>query len=69
MSYNYSKLKGKIIEKCGSQAGLANVLRITQSTLSQKLNGHYSFSQDEINKISKYLGIEKAEIGAYFFTH
>lgn len=66
--YNYSKLKGRIIEKYGSQSGFANVLGVTQSTLSQKLNGHYNFSQNEINVISKYLEIKKEEIGVYFFT-
>lgn len=53
--YNYSKLKGRIIEKYGSQSGFANVLGVTQSTLSQKLNGHYNFSQNEINVISNIL--------------
>jgi len=68
-NYNYSKLKGRIIEKYGSQSGFASVLGVTQSTLSQKLNGHYNFSQDEINVISKHLEIEKEEIGTYFFTN
>ena len=67
--YNYSKLKGKIIERCGSMHSFAiNVLNITPNQFSRILNNQSSFRQEQIRKCIDFLKIQDEEIGSYFFT-
>jgi transcriptional regulator with XRE-family HTH domain len=68
MKYDYSKLLGKIKE-CGyTQESLAQVIKMSESTLNLKLNNKASFKQSEIKRICKVLGISEDEIGVYFFA-
>ena len=66
--YNYNKLKGKIVEKYGSSRAFSQVLGIAEWTLSQKLKGRYDFTQGEILRSCKLLGIPMKEVSAYFFN-
>lgn len=67
MSFNYNKLRGKIIEKFGTQRKFATAMGVSERTLSLKLNNKIFFSQDEITTISELLKIESNEIQVYFF--
>ena len=67
MAFNYSKLRGRIIEKFGTQGCFSKRLGVSERTLSLKLNNRIFFSQDEIAKISDLLGINSDEIQDYFF--
>lgn len=67
MAFNYDKLRGRIVEKFGTQGRLARALGVSERTLSLKLNNKIFFSQDEIAKISKLLNITLDEIQDYFF--
>ena len=66
--YDYSKLKGRIVEMKMTQNDLAEEIQIAKSTLNLKLNNKISFSQDDIIAVSKVLLIPKEVIGIYFFT-
>ena len=66
--FDYSKLKGRIIEKCNSQKAFADRLGITQSTLTSKLRGYTGFSQEEIFLSADILEINLERINQYFFT-
>lgn len=68
MPYNYSKLKGRIVEKYGTQAALAKELDWSERTLSLKLTGKIAFSQSDIESMVKALGLGRKDIQAYFFT-
>ena len=68
MSFNYDKLRGKIIEQFGTQGKFAKELKVSQRTLSLKLNNRIFFSQDEIARISELLNIAPEEITEYFFN-
>ena len=68
MSWDYSKLKGKIKEVCGTQDSFAEKIGIGRVSLSQRLNNSLEFSQDEIFKSCHVLGIDKEEIPVYFFS-
>ena len=68
MSYDYSKLLGKIKEKYKNQEEFAKALNISRASLSAKLNCKRDFSQDEINEAVELLGIQKIDIPDYFFT-
>ena len=67
MSYDYRKLKGKIIEKFGTQSKFAEKLGVSERTLSLKLNNKVYWVQDEITKACKLLGISENEAHKYFF--
>ena len=41
--FNYNKLKGRIVEKLGSQTALATQMGISAITLTQKLKGRVAF--------------------------
>lgn len=67
MAFNYNKLRGRIIEKFGTQRSFAKKLGVSERTISLKLNNKIFFSQDEITSISELLKIESNEIQVYFF--
>ena len=66
--FNFSKLKGLMTEKGYSQKDLSEHLGISQNSVSRKLGGKSYFSADETCKIANLLGIDKDEIGIYFFS-
>ena len=68
MAFNYSKLKGKIVEKFGTQAAFAKALGVSQRTLSLKMQSKIYFRQDEINKAMHLHGIPMEDAREYFFT-
>lgn len=68
MAFDYSKLKGKIIEKYGSQSLFAKKIGVSKNTLSLKMNNRVRFTSNDIVKITDMLEIPKEEVGTYFFT-
>ena len=68
MSFDYSRLRGKIKEVFGTQDKFAKALGIGRVSLSQRLNNYSDFSQNEINKAYILLNLSKEEIPKYFFT-
>lgn len=67
MTFDYSKLKGKIREVCSTQENFAKSLNRTDTTINNKLNNKTFFTQDEIFKSVEVLGIDSHEIAEYFF--
>lgn len=65
--FNYSRLRGRIIEKCGSQTSFADKVGISAITLTQKLKGRVAFRNDEILHMARILDIPVNEIPSYFF--
>jgi transcriptional regulator with XRE-family HTH domain len=65
--FNYAKLRGRIVEKCGSQASFASKTGISVVTLTQKLKGRVAFRNDEILRMAKVLDIPTSKIPDYFF--
>lgn len=68
IEFDYSKLKGRIIEKYGCQKKFAKAWKKSGNTVSKKLNNKFRFSSDDIIEISSMLEIPPQEIGKYFFT-
>ena len=68
MKFDYSKLRGRIREKFGTQDNFAKALEIGRVSLSQRLNNHLEFTQEEINNACELLEINKNDIAKYFFT-
>lgn len=63
---NSNKLRGKISEAGLSQRKLAQLIGISENTISSKMNHHGCFDTNEIDRICEALGItsdsEKVEI-------
>ncbi|MCX4364569.1 MAG: DUF739 family protein [Bacilli bacterium] len=69
-NYDYSKLKGRVIEKLGSLKKYAEMLSLSDTALSNKLKNKTAFSQDEILKSmdKDVLDIPETDVSLYFFT-
>lgn len=65
--YDYRKLLGKIKEQLGCNANLALKMKISERTISLKLNSKIDFKQTEISEICNILDIPDQEIPNYFF--
>ena len=69
MRFIYNKLRGRIVEKFGSQAEFSKYIGQSEQIVSAKLAGNSSFTQDNIIAWSWALDIDQHDIGVYFFTH
>lgn len=67
MDFNYAKLKGRIVEKYGTQGRFAEALGVNQMTVSRKLNGENAFTRNDMLIWAQLLAIERTDIGSYFF--
>lgn len=65
--FDYSKLLGRLKEKGLTQEQFADLLGMSGTTLSKKLNGKSEWTQAEINKACEILEIDPVEIPIYFF--
>lgn len=68
MPIDYSKLKGRIVEKCGTQGNFAQKMGLSERTVSLKLSGKIPFKQPEILKALEVLDLSEEDIQAYFFV-
>ena len=68
MAYDYAKLNGRIIEKCGTQAVFAERMGLSERTVSLKLNNKVAWKQPEMQKAAGVLEFPETEIQTYFFT-
>lgn len=66
--YEYRKLRGRIVEKCGSQRAFSEKVGASYVVVSNHLRGLSGFSQEDIVKWSEALDIKPEEYGAYFFA-
>ena len=65
---DYSKLRGRIVEKYGSIRAFAEAADMSRAQISHKLNGRTDFYTRDIIKWSKLLEIAPEDIHIYFFS-
>ena len=68
MAFDYSKLRGRIIEKFGTQISFADAMQWSERTLSLKLNSKVAWKQHEICKAIELLELTHGDIREYFFN-
>ena len=68
MTFNYSKLRGRIREVFGTQDRFAEAMGRSYTSISQNLNNKSEWTQTEINRAVEVLGIDDVDIPAYFFA-
>lgn len=67
MSFDYSNLSGRIVQKFGTQYNFANALGISERSLSLKLNNKVFWKNSEIARVCRLLEINDEDIPKYFF--
>lgn len=67
MAFDYSKLKGRIVEKYSTQYAFAGKMGWSERTLSLKLNGIRAWKQPEICRALFLLELSREDINDYFF--
>lgn len=67
LEFNYSKLKGRIVEKFGSQASFIDNISMSEVTFIKKIKNGY-FNQKEIDEIINVLDLTVDDIPYYFFV-
>ena len=66
--FDYSFLRGRIVERYGTNRNFACAIGISHVTLSLKLQNRISFRQAEMMKIAELLKLKDEEIRKAFFT-
>ncbi len=66
-SFNYCKIRGKIIEKYGSIENFSKEFGQTATTVGKKLSGKSVWTQSDIMKAQMLLDIPIDKITEYFF--
>ena len=66
--YDYSKLRGRIKEKIGTEGEFAHSINRTPNYISKVFRNGTYLSQVDIDNGAKVLDIPVEEIGVYFFT-
>ena len=67
MRFDYSKLLGRIIEVYGNQGNFAIAMRLSERTMSLKLNNIRPWKDNEIKKAMKLLKLPENKVHLYFF--
>lgn len=65
---NGNKIKGRIVELGMNQGDVAEKMKLSQPTLSQKLNNIRPMDLDEAEKLSEILMIPAEKFCDYFFA-
>lgn len=63
-----NKLRGRIIEMCGTLQNFADQIGVNNTTVTKKLAGRSAWDQQEILRAVKVLDLEVADIPGYFFN-
>ncbi|MDO5785551.1 MAG: DUF739 family protein [Eubacteriales bacterium] len=68
IEFDYSRLRGKIREVCGTQDAYADKIHLGRVSVSQRLNNNLEFSQSEMINSAEVLNFSTTEIPQYFFV-
>lgn len=68
VQFDYSRLKGRIVEVFGTQDAFAEAIKLGRVSVSQRLNNKLEFSQGEILRSAEVLHFPLSQISDYFFT-
>lgn len=67
MIERYAALRGRIVEKYGTQQEFCEALGMSQTSVSKKMTGQTGFSQQDIEKWCELLDINLGDIGRFFY--
>ena len=67
-TYEYRKLKGRIVEKYGTQTAFAEAVGLSVNSMSKKMNCHVPITSTEIAEWSKLLDIKPEQYHEFYFS-
>ena len=67
-TYDYSKLNGKMRESGITQANLAKMIGISETSMNLRLKNKANFKQNEMLDICNVLHIPVEQVDVYFFA-
>ena len=67
-TYDYSKLRGRIREKIGTEGEFAKKIGRTPNYISKVFRNATYLSQEDISKAAILLDVSADDIGSYFFS-
>lgn len=62
----YQKLNARIVEKFGRATRFAEAMEMSDSLLSQRLNGNFPWKINEVEKAVELLKIKRNEVADFF---
>jgi len=68
VEFDYSKLRGRIVEKFGTLGAFAQAAGITEVALSRKMNNKMSITRDDMIRWSELLDISLDDYGVFYFV-
>lgn len=68
ITYDYSKLKGLIVEKFRTRANFAEAVGLSKESVSAKLNNKQEWKQSQIKRSCDLLSIADENVADYFFS-
>ena len=69
MPFDYSRLRGRIIEKFKTQCKFAKAMNWSERTLCLKMSGVRAWKQTDICKAVQLLELDTEDIPVYFFKY
>lgn len=67
MEFDYSKLKGRMVEKGFTHSALARAAGMSITAMWSRMHNHTEFKQSQIVRIAKILMIAPSDYAQYFF--
>lgn len=68
MEFDYSKLRGRIVEICGNMKNYADLMGLSQKTISLKICGKNYWTHKEMVRSAEILNFDFSDMSLYFFT-
>lgn len=68
MEFDFSKLKGRIVEHFGTFARFAEAMGLSKPQLHNRLTNSTDFRPEEVIRAVELLDIHPSDIHIYFFT-
>lgn len=66
--FDYSRLRGRIVEKFGTLTAFYKNLSYTEEMAYRKINNRAGFSQEDIVEWCGILDIDLKDVGSYFYV-
>lgn len=67
VTYDYSRLQGRIVRMYGTRARFARLLGLTPTSFSKKLHNKTHFTSQEISRMIDLLDVADEDVVYYFF--
>ena len=68
VKYDYSKLRGKIIEVFGNQEKFSEAIGLSDRSVNHRMQNNRDWTQSDIEKVCEVLNIDREDVHLYFLV-